>query len=132
MTTRALLFSPEGHRDWEVTRESLRKRAIQQEFTVAGEVFYLVVEPLIKKSGDGKLMQTIRVRSASNKSVKDLLGKPVVSASGGGVITQGGEDAPKGHLGHLFGYRKRGAIVARCVGDPVIITTDCKHVSIHP
>jgi len=96
MTTRALLFSPEGHRDWEVTRESLRKRAIQQEFTVDGEVFYLVVEPLIKKSGDGKLMQTIRVRSASNKSVKDLLGKPVVSASGGGVITQGGEDAPKG------------------------------------
>lgn len=96
MTTRALLYSPEGHRDWVRTRESLRKRAIQQEFTVDGEVFYLVVEPLIKKSGDGKLMQTIRVRSASNKSVKDLLGKPVVSASGGGVITQGGEDAPKG------------------------------------
>jgi len=96
MTTRALLFSPEGHRDWDITRESLRKRAIQQEFTVDGEVFYLVVEPLIKKSSDGKLMQTIRVRSASNKNVKDLLGKPVVTATSGGVLTQGGEEAPKG------------------------------------
>jgi hypothetical protein len=96
MTTRALLFSPEGHRDWDVTRESLRKRAIQKEFTVNGEIFYVVVEPLIKKGSDGKLLQTIRVRSAANKNVVTLLGKPIVSSQSGSVLTQGGEDAPKG------------------------------------
>ena len=96
MTTRALLYSPEGHRDWNITRESLRIRAIQKEFTVKGEVFYLVVEPLIKKGADGKLLQTIRVRSAANKDVVSLLGKPVVSSQSGGALTQGGEEAPNG------------------------------------
>ena len=96
MTTRALLYSPEGHRDWNITRESLRIRAIQKEFTVKGEVFYLVVEPLIKKGADGKLLQTIRVRSAASKDVISLLGKPVVSSQSGGALTQGGEEAPRG------------------------------------
>ena len=96
MTTRALLYSPEGHRDWNITRESLRIRAIQKEFTVKGEVFYLVVEPLIKKGSDGKLLQTIRVRSAANKDVVSLLGKPVVSSQSGSALTQGGEAAPNG------------------------------------
>jgi hypothetical protein len=96
MTTRALLYSPEGHRDWNITRESLRIRAIQKEFTVKGEVFYLVVEPLIKKGADGKLLQTIRVRSAANKDVVSLLGKPVVSSQSGSALTQGGEEAPNG------------------------------------
>ena len=96
MTTRALLYSPEGHRDWNITRESLRIRAIQKEFTVKGEVFYLVVEPLIKKGADGKLLQTIRVRSAANKDVVSLLGKPVVSSQSGSALTQGGEEAPRG------------------------------------
>jgi len=96
MTTRALLYSPEGHRDWNVTRESLRIRAIQKEFTVKGEVFYLVVEPLIKKGADGKLLQTIRVRSAASKDVVSLLGKPVISSQSGGALTQGGEAAPRG------------------------------------
>jgi len=96
MTTRALLYSPEGHRDWNITRESLRIRAIQKEFTVKGEVFYLVVEPLIKKGSDGKLLQTIRVRSAASKDVVSLLGKPVVSSQSGGALTQGGEEAPRG------------------------------------
>jgi hypothetical protein len=96
MTTRALLYSPEGHRDWNITRESLRIRAIQKEFTVKGEVFYLVVEPLIKKGSDGKLLQTIRVRSAANKDVVSLLGKPVVSSQSGSALTQGGEEAPNG------------------------------------
>ena len=96
MTTRALLYSPEGHRDWNITRESLRIRAIQKEFTVKGEVFYLVVEPLIKKGVDGKLLQTIRVRSAASKDVVSLLGKPVVSSQSGGALTQGGEEAPRG------------------------------------
>ena len=96
MTTRALLYSPEGHRDWNITRESLRIRAIQKEFTVKGEVFYLVVEPLIKKGADGKLLQTIRVRSAANKDVVSLLGKPVVSSQSGSALTQGGEAAPNG------------------------------------
>jgi hypothetical protein len=96
MTTRALLFSPEGHRDWNITRESLRKRAILEEFTVNGEVFYVVVEPLIKKGSDGKLLQTIRVRSAANKDVVSLLGKPKVSSQSGSSLTQGGEEAPKG------------------------------------
>ena len=96
MTTRALLYSPEGHRDWNITRESLRIRAIQKEFTVKGEVFYLVVEPLIKKGSDGKLLQTIRVRSAANKDVASLLGKPVVSSQSGSALTQGGEAAPNG------------------------------------
>ena len=96
MTTRALLYSPEGHRDWNITRESLRIRAIQKEFTVKGEVFYLVVEPLIKKGSDGKLLQTIRVRSAANKDVVLLLGKPVVSSQSGSALTQGGEAAPNG------------------------------------
>jgi hypothetical protein len=96
MTTRALLYSPEGHRDWNITRESLRIRAIQKEFTAKGEVFYLVVEPLIKKGSDGKLLQTIRVRSAANKDVVSLLGKPVVSSQSGSALTQGGEAAPNG------------------------------------
>ena len=96
MTTRALLYSPEGHRDWNITRESLRIRAIQKEFTVKGEVFYLVVEPLIKKGVDGKLLQTIRVRSAANKDVVSLLGKPVVSSQSGSALIQGGEEAPNG------------------------------------
>ncbi len=96
MTTRALLYSPEGHRDWNITRESLRIRAIQKEFTVKGEVFYLVVEPFIKKGSDGKLLQTIRVRSAANKDVVSLLGKPVVSSQSGSALTQGGEAAPNG------------------------------------
>ena len=96
MTTRALLYSPEGHRDWNITRESLRIRAIQKEFTVKGEVFYLVVEPLIKKGADGKLLQTIRVRSAASKDVISLLGKPVVSSQSGSALTQGGEEAPNG------------------------------------
>ena len=96
MTTRALLYSPEGHRDWNITRESLRIRAIQKEFTVKGEVFYLVVEPLIKKGSDGKLLQTIRVRSAANKDVVSLLGKPVVSSQSGSALIQGGEEAPNG------------------------------------
>ena len=96
MTTRALLYSPEGHRDWNITRESLRIRAIKKEFTVKGEVFYLVVEPLIKKGSDGKLLQTIRVRSAANKDVVSLLGKPVVSSQSGSALTQGGEAAPNG------------------------------------
>ena len=96
MTTRALLYSPEGHRDWNITRESLRIRAIQKEFTVKGEVFYLVVEPLIKKGSDGKLLQTIRVRSAASKDVVSLLGKPVVSSQSGSALTQGGEEAPNG------------------------------------
>ena len=96
MTTRALLYSPEGHRDWNITRESLRIRAIQKEFTVKGEVFYLVVEPLIKKGADGKLLQTIRVRSAASKDVVSLLGKPVVSSQSGSALTQGGEEAPRG------------------------------------
>ena len=96
MTTRALLYSPEGHRDWNITRESLRIRAIQKEFTVKGEVFYLVVEPLIKKGADGKLLQTIRVRSAASKDVVSLLGKPVVSSQSGSALTQGGEEAPNG------------------------------------
>ena len=96
MTTRALLYSPEGHRDWNITRESLRIRAIQKEFTVKGEVFYLVVEPLIKKGSDGKLLQTIRVRSAASKDVVSLLGKPVVSSQSGSALTQGGEEAPRG------------------------------------
>jgi len=96
MTTRALLYSPEGHRDWNITRESLRIRAIQKEFTVKGEVFYLVVEPLIKKGVDGKLLQTIRVRSAASKNVVSLLGKPVVSSQSGSALTQGGEEAPNG------------------------------------
>ena len=96
MTTRALLYSPEGHRDWNITRESLRIRAIQKEFTVKSEVFYLVVEPLIKKGADGKLLQTIRVRSAASKDVVSLLGKPVVSSQSGSALTQGGEEAPNG------------------------------------
>jgi hypothetical protein len=74
----------------------LRIRAIQKEFTVKGEVFYLVVEPLIKKGADGKLLQTIRVRSAANKDVVSLLGKPVVSSQSGSALTQGGEEAPNG------------------------------------
>lgn len=96
MTTRALLYSPEGHRDWNITRESLRKRAILEEFTFNGEVFYVVVEPLIKKGSDGKLLQTIRVRSAANKDVVSLLGKPKVSSQSGSSLTQGGEEAPNG------------------------------------
>jgi hypothetical protein len=96
MTTRALIFSPEGHRDWEVTRESLRKRAIQKEFTVKGEIFYLVVEPLIKKGTDGKLLQTIRVRSAANKDVLGILGKPIVKSKSGELLVKASEAAAKG------------------------------------
>lgn len=96
MTVRALVHSHEGYRDWDLARENLRKRAIRERFTVGDESFYVVVEPLIKKGSDGKLLQTIRVRNAQNKNVVDLLGRPVITNKNGETISVSGETAPKG------------------------------------
>ena len=96
MTTRALVHSHEGYRDWDLARENLRKRAIRERFNVGDDTYFIVVEPLIKKSKDGKLLQTIRVRHSQNKSVVDLIGNPVITNKSGQVISVAGESAPKG------------------------------------
>lgn len=102
MTTRALVHSHEGYRDWNLARENLRKRAIREQFKVGDETFYVAVEPLIKKWSDGRLMQTIRVRSANRKNVTDLIGKPIISSSSGEIISVGGEEAPHGSYRVFF------------------------------
>lgn len=96
MTTRALVHSHEGYRDWDLARESLRKRAIRERFIVGGEEFYIAVEPLLKKGSDGKLLQVVRVRSATNKKIVELLGKPVIKSAIGATLSVSGVEAPKG------------------------------------
>jgi hypothetical protein len=96
LTTRALVHSHEGYRDWDLARENLRKRAIREKFTVGNHEFFIAVEPLIKKNSDGKLLQTIRVRESHGKSVIEVLGNPKISNKSGEVISVSGDDAPKG------------------------------------
>ena len=88
MTTRALVHSHEGYRDWNLARENLRKRAIREQFKVGDETFYIAVEPLIKKWSDGRLMQTVRVRSKNRKNVTDALGKPIITSASGETISE--------------------------------------------
>jgi len=97
MTTRALVFSPEGgHFDHSKTKESLRVRAIRASFKSGGVDYVIAVEPLIKKGDDGKLLQTIRVRALDGSNVESALGKTVVLDGSGKTISVGGEIAPTG------------------------------------
>jgi len=97
MTTRALVYSPEGgHFDHTKTKESLRIRAIRASFESGGKKYVIAVEPLIKKGEDGKLLQTIRVRALDGSSVEESLGKTIVMDATGSPISVGGEIAPTG------------------------------------
>ena len=99
MTVRALLHSHDGgyqDRTQTNTRESLRVRAIREEFNVGEARFLIAVEPLIRKGSDGKLLQSVRVRAANGDKIMEVLGKPIITSSSGAVISVGGEDAPLG------------------------------------
>ena len=97
MTTRALIFSPEGgHFDHTKTKESLRVRAIRASFQSGGVDYVIAVEPLIRKGEDGKLLQTIRVRALNGSNVEAALGKTIVLDQAGTAISVGGEIAPTG------------------------------------
>jgi hypothetical protein len=97
MTTRALIFSPEGgHFDHSKTKESLRIRAIRSKFSKANVDYVIAVEPLIKKGSDGKLLQTVRIRALDGSNVLDALGEPAILDANGNPISTGGESAPYG------------------------------------
>jgi hypothetical protein len=97
MTTRALIFSPEGgHFDHTKTKESLRVRAIRASFQSGGVDYVIAVEPLIRKGEGGKLLQTIRVRALNGSNVEAALGKAIVLDQAGTAISVGGEIAPTG------------------------------------
>ena len=97
MTTRALIFSPEGgHFDHTKTKESLRVRAIRASFQSGGVDYVIAVEPLIRKGEGGILLQTIRVRALNGSNVEAALGKTIVLDQAGTAISVGGEIAPTG------------------------------------
>lgn len=97
MTSRALVFSPEGgHFDPTKTKESLRVRAIRSTFKSENVDYVIAVEPLIRKGTDEKLLQTIRVRALDGSSVEAVLGRTIITNAAGEIISVEGEIAPTG------------------------------------